>query len=71
MEGYEVLEPFKAFLEEPCELCHKPVSEWDEYNVKLAIQGIGCGHTSCWKSELGRMKELARAISKNKNIPQL
>jgi hypothetical protein len=66
LEEYEVLLPFKAFLDEPCEICHKPVSEWDEYNVKLAIQGIGCGHTSCWVSDLGRMKEFNRALSKYK-----
>ena len=64
LEEYEALLPFKAFLKEPCEICHEPVSEWDEYNVKLVIQQIGCGHTSCWKSDLGRMKELARAIDK-------
>jgi hypothetical protein len=64
MEKYEVLEPFKAFLEESCEICHKPVSEWDEYNIKRAIQGIGCGHSSCWRSELGQIKELTRAINK-------
>jgi hypothetical protein len=64
LKEYEVLLPFKAFLKEPCEMCHEPVNEWDEYNVKLAIQGIGCGHTSCWESDLGRMKELARALSK-------
>jgi hypothetical protein len=61
---YGVLEPFKALLEEPCEICHKPVSEWDEYNIKLVIQGIGCGHTSCWNSELGQLKELNRALDK-------
>ena len=64
LEEYEVLLPFKAFLKEPCEICHEPISEWDEYNVKLAIQQIGCGHISCWKTDLGRMKELARAIDK-------
>ena len=27
MEEYELLEPFKAFLEVPCEICHEPVTE--------------------------------------------
>jgi hypothetical protein len=61
---YGVLEPFKAFLNAPCEICHELVKEWDDYNVKLAIEGIGCGHTPCWRSDLGKMKELARALAK-------
>jgi hypothetical protein len=48
----------------PCEICHEPIKEWDDYNVKLAIQGIGFGHTACWRSDLGRMKEFARALAK-------
>jgi len=62
----EVLKPFKAFLNVPCEVCHEPVNEWNDYNVKLAIEGIGCGHTSCWKSEYGQMKEFLKAIQKVK-----
>ncbi len=62
----EVFEPFKVFLNVSCEICHEPVKEWDEYNVNLAIEGIGCGHTSCWKSELGRFRELRKAIEKVK-----
>ena len=66
MEKYEVLEPFKAFLEVPCEICHEPITEWGDYGVKLAIQGIGCGHTACWHSESGQTKELLKAIQKFK-----
>jgi FtsZ-binding cell division protein ZapB len=66
LKEIEVLEPFKAFLIEPCEICHKTIEKWDDYSVKLAIQGIGCGHTSCWKSELGRLLELRKAIEKVK-----
>ena len=66
LEEYEVLEPFKAFLEVPCEICHEPVTEWGDYSVKLAIQGIGCGHTACWNRELGRLIELRKAIEKVK-----
>ncbi len=54
----------KAFLNKPCEICYKPVGEWDNYNVKLAMQGIGCGHTSCWKSDVGQMIELKNALKK-------
>jgi len=66
LEEYEVLEPFKAFLNVPCEICHEPITEWGDYSVKLAIQGIGCGHTQCWNSELGRLIELRKAIEKVK-----
>ncbi|MBA7691025.1 hypothetical protein ES703_99563 [subsurface metagenome] len=66
LQEHEVLLPFKAFLNAPCEICHEPVKEWDDYNVKLAIEGIGCGHTHCWKSESGQMKELLKAIQKFK-----
>jgi len=66
LEEHEVMKSFKAFLKVPCEICHEPVKEWDDYNVKLAIESIGCGHTSCWKSESGQMKELLKAIQKFK-----
>jgi len=68
LEEYGVLEPFKAFLTVPCEICHEPITEWDDYNVKLAIEGTGCGHTSCWNSELGRLIELRKAIEKVKKV---
>ena len=62
LEEYGVLLPFKAFLIESCEICHEPIVEWDDYNVKLAIQENGCGHTPCWNSELGQIIELKKAI---------
>ena len=66
LEEYEVIKSFKAFLNVPCEICHEPVNEWNDYNVKLVIEGAGCGHTECWKSESGQMKELLKAIQKFK-----
>jgi len=66
LEEHEVLLPFEAFLNAPCEICHEPIKEWDDYNVKLAIEGIGCGHTHCWNSELGRLIEFRKAIEKVK-----
>ncbi|MFC2016520.1 hypothetical protein ACFLUF_02275 [Chloroflexota bacterium] len=66
LEKYGVLEPFKAFLNVPCEICHESITEWGDYSVKLVIQGIGCGHTQCWNSELGRLIELGKAIEKVK-----
>lgn len=58
----EILKPFKHFLEVPCEICHKPVEAWDDYNTKLAIEGTGFGHTSCWKSQAGQMRQMAKAV---------
>ncbi len=66
LEEYEVLEPFKAFKNVPCEICHKPITEWDDYSVKLVLQGIGCGHTACWYSESGKTRELLRTLQKIK-----
>ena len=62
----EILKPFKAFLNMPCEVCHEPVNEWNDYNVKLAIEGAGCGHTQCWNSQIGQWKQLSKAIQKVK-----
>lgn len=66
LDEYEMLKSFKAFLNVPCEICQKPVKEWDIYNVKLAIEGTGCGHTQCWNSELGRMRQLRKALQQMK-----
>ena len=61
-----MLEPFKAFFEAQCEICHEPIKEWDDYNVKLAIDGTGCGHKWCWNSELGQMRQLVKVLQKVK-----
>lgn len=66
LDEYGVLEPFKAFLNVPCEICHEPITEWGDYSVKLVIQGIGCGHTQCWNSQPGQMRELLKVIQKFK-----
>jgi len=67
LEEREVLLPFKAFLNAPCEICHEPVKEWDDYNIKLAIQGIGCGHTYCWNNTAGQIRQLRKAMEKVQN----
>lgn len=64
LENYKVIEAFKTFLNAPCEICEKPVKDWDDFNVKLVIKGVGCGHTRCWNSETGRLRELRKAIEK-------
>ena len=66
MEEYEVLEPFKAFLNVPCEICHEPITERGDYSVKLVIQGTGCGHIQCWNSQVGQWRQLVKVIQKFK-----
>jgi hypothetical protein len=58
----DMLKPFKHFLKVPCEICHEPIEAWDDYNTKLVIQGTGFGHTSCWESQSGQMRQLTKAI---------
>lgn len=62
----EVLRPFKAFLSTPCEICHQAVTEWDDANVQAVIGGVGCGHTACWNTDLGRLKILVKALKEAK-----
>ncbi|MFC1909497.1 hypothetical protein ACFLXD_06620 [Chloroflexota bacterium] len=57
-----MLKLFKAFFNVSCEICGKPVLEWDKQNVEMAIDGIGYGRTSCWNSQVGRWKQLGKAI---------
>jgi len=70
MEEYRVLEPFKAFLDMQCEICHEPIKEWDDYNVKLVIQDIGCGHTQCWNGTVGQIRQLGKVVQKIKQDMQ-
>ena len=58
----EALVPFKAFFNVPCDICHEPVKVWNEGNIKRAVQGFGCGHTACWNSNVGQIKETILAI---------
>jgi hypothetical protein len=57
-----VFEPFKAFFNAPCEICHEPVKEWNDYNDKLAVESISIGRTVCWNSELEPMRQMLKAI---------
>ena len=66
LKEFEVLEPFKAFFNIPCEICHEPIEEWDDYNIKLTIEGTGCGHTLCWNSQAGQTRQFLKAIQKFK-----
>ena len=62
----EALKPLRVFLGMPCEICGKPVNEWDEQNIKLVISGMGCGHTQCWNSQLGQLRQIGKVIKKVK-----
>lgn len=62
IEENKKLNPLKVFLEVPCEICQKPIGSWDDYNTRLVIRGIGFGHTTCWKSEIGQLRQLEKAI---------
>lgn len=64
MKENEILKPFEHFLKVPCEICHDPIQVWDDYNTKLVIQGTGFGHTSCWKSQAGQMREMTKALQR-------
>lgn len=52
----EVLKPFKAFLNVPCEICGQPINEWTEDNVKAVMSGYGWAHTKCWNGDVGKLK---------------
>ena len=61
----KTLKAFKLFFQVPCEHCGRPIDVWDEYNAKLVVDGIGFGHTSCWKTPKGHKIELLRALQHN------
>ncbi len=52
----KALEPLKAFLDVPCQICAKPITEWTKYNVQAAIEGWGWAHDKCWHSDIGWIK---------------
>ena len=62
LQESEVLAPLRLFLEVPCEFCGSAIAQWDERNVKLAVGGIGWGHTPCWNSSRGQTMEVLRAL---------
>ena len=56
-ENY-VLKPLAAFLGIACEIWGEPITEWDEHNVKIAVEKYGWGHTKCWNSNIGQLRLL-------------
>ena len=64
LEEYKMLEPFRTFFNIECEICHEPIKKWDDYSIKLAIDGTGRGHTHCWQSEIDQLRQLLKVIRK-------
>jgi len=60
----DTLKPLEAFLSVACEICGKPVTEWNEHNVKIAVEKYGWGHTKCWDSDIGQLRLLAKFSNK-------
>lgn len=54
-EENEILKPLKPFLDVTCDICDKPITEWDKHNVKIARERALWGHTSCWNSGPGQL----------------
>jgi hypothetical protein len=51
----DILKPLKPFLYVNCDVCGKPITEWDKHNVKIAKERALWGHTDCWNSGPGQM----------------
>jgi len=60
----DILKPLKPFLSLACEVCGKPITEWNEDNVNIAIEYRLWGHTNCWNGGVGQLKLLLK-ISKD------
>lgn len=56
----KILRPLRAFLDVTCQICHEPITEWTETNVKVAISGYGWGHVKCWNSPAGQFLIMAK-----------
>ena len=62
----EALRPLKVFLNLPCEVCGQPISEWTEYEVQKGVKEHCWGHTECWNSDKGHLKQLMK-LAKDEN----
>jgi hypothetical protein len=61
-EENDSLKPFKLFFGLPCKVCKKPITEWTEQNVRTGINGFGWGHTKCWNSPSGQLKQTGKLL---------
>ena len=58
----EALRPLKVFLNLPCEVCGQPITEWTEYEVKKGVREHCWGHTKCWNSDMGQIKQYMKLV---------
>lgn len=56
----DALRPLKVFLDLPCEVCGHPVTEWTLQDVKRGVTGLGWGHSACWSSDKGHIRQFFR-----------
>jgi hypothetical protein len=56
------LSPFKVFFDIRCEVCGKPVTNWNDGNIERGISGRGWGHTQCWISQLGQLHQIIKLL---------
>ena len=56
----ETLTPLKVFLNLPCEVCEQPITEWTDYMVQKGVKEHCWGHTKCWNSDMGQIKQLMK-----------
>ena len=61
-EQLDVLKPFETFLNLPCEICGKPITEWTNESIKLGITGAGWGHQDCWNTPAGEILAATKAL---------
>ena len=61
-EENNTLQPFKRFFDVPCEICKKPVTEWDKGTLEAGICGFGWAHKQCLNSSSGQMFMMAKVV---------
>ncbi|XUX00150.1 MAG: hypothetical protein TUN42_09695 [Dehalogenimonas sp.] len=66
-EQNQALKPLKFFLELPCEICNKPMASWTLEDIKRGAEGFGWGHTVCFKSESGQIRQSLYLLKYLKN----
>ena len=60
LEENEALRPLKVFLDLPCDVCGKPITEWTDYIVQKGVKEHCWGHAECWNSDNGHFKQLVK-----------
>ncbi len=57
-EENRALKPLRSFLGLPCEICKKPMAAWTLEDIQRGVEGLGWGHTGCFNSDLGQIKQV-------------